>query len=134
MKITRRKLFGSLLGLLALPVAAKAAAPKIVHATDPGAEKLEAYDPETGYVPERVQSVCVGKWIEQIQRGRNNCVIWYNNGVDWGGSARLVTLRIPGNWQVRPKTPSTPLKKKELFGCTNTSAPFPYPVVHSKLG
>jgi len=69
-----------------------------------------------------VQSVCVGKWIEQLQV-REGRLFWTRKG-------ELARCRIEGNWQVRPVTQQEKSYKVGRSTIFNPSPlyPLPYPV------
>jgi hypothetical protein len=99
MQTTRRKLFGSLLAVIAAPFApqleAKDEKPEIIiRAGDPGADRLEVFNLDTGIVQNRVLSISIGRWID---------VLTYVDPVSYGPNYEFPTIRVPGNWHVRQK-------------------------------
>lgn len=97
MKTTRRKWLAGIAGLFAAPLAAQVIERDEIHrAGDPGSEDLEVYHADTGAVMDLVQTVCVGKWIDQVVR-RDGRLIEF----DIRGNPEVA--RIPGPWLVRKK-------------------------------
>lgn len=154
MQTTRRKLFGSLLAVIAAPFAPNLKAEEeqpeiIIRAGDPGADNLEVYNQDTGEIQKFVFAISLGRWIDVLtyvdpkpepynvtwkvtERRENGCTVQpiYPD-------FELPTIRVPGNWQVRQKsTTSQPFldRSKDIFGYKlKTTAPFPYPVTYQEL-
>ena len=149
MQTTRRKLFGSLLAVVAAPFAPKLQAEEekpevIIRAGDPGADNLEVYNEDTGEISKIVLAISLGRWIEIPVYGDPEPVRWYVNPITFEGADQrpdgsypnydIPRMRVPGNWQVRQKpAPKTDERVgKDFFGYKRKPAPFP--VVYQEFG